>query len=437
MGQVKTARRTRLALAGTVAALAATVLLLGGALPRTDLPAAAVPATPVRADPAAATKAGVRSLQTQVRADRRDARSLTLLALAYQQRARETGDAAYLTRSERSLRAALRVAPRDADAVTALGALALSRHEFGRALVLGHRALALRPRDPNAYGVVGDALLELGRYNAAFAAFDAMAARRPNASSYARISYGRELLGRTSGALSAMRLAVDAASDPESAAWTRVELGNLYAGSGRLALAERQYRDALQRYPMFAPALDALADAASDRRRFRLAARLYAAALARASVADYAVGLGDALAALGRRAEAEAAYRRAHGLEERFAAHGGRNELDLALFELDHDRNLGGALARARVGHRLRPSLEGEHVLAWALYKNGRCTEARRYSVRALRLGTKDLDAIYHRSLIERCLGNHRAAAAFRERVRALNRFYLLAPPSSSRVGDR
>jgi Flp pilus assembly protein TadD len=85
------------------------------------------------------------------------------------------------------------------------------------------------------------------------------------------------------------------------------------------------------------------------------------------------------------------------------------------------------ALSRARAGRDLRPSVEGEHVLAWALFKNGRCGEARTHSVRALRLGTEDWGAMLHRSLIESCLGNDEAARAWKDRALAVNGYALAA----------
>jgi hypothetical protein len=51
-----------------------------------------------------------------------------------------------------------------------------------------------------------------------------------------------------------------------------------------------------------------------------------------------------------------------------------------------------------------------------------------------LRLGTKDVGAIYHRHLIESCLGNTAAAGAFLARVRALDPRFLNAPPSAYRL---
>jgi tetratricopeptide (TPR) repeat protein len=142
--------------------------------------------------------------------------------------------------------------------------------------------------------------------------------------------------------------------------------------------------------------------------------------------------LGDVLAEQGRSKEAERWYARALALETEFARFGGRNQIETALFDLDHDRNLADALERARIGLRSRPGVEGLHTYAWALYKNGRCGEAVPYSNRALALAPTDTGALYHRSLIERCLGNGDASAQFAARVRSLDPTFL--PPSAFRI---
>lgn len=374
------------------------------------------------------TAAYVAALERRLAANPADAEGLMLLGLAYQQRARETGDPSFYGPSERALRRSLALAPSSDLALTGLAALAASRHRFEEARSLARRALELNPNGAPALGILGDANIETGRYRAAFAAFDRMAATKPSASAYARVSYARELLGRTGGAIAAMKLAVSAAAgSAEPAAWARTQLGNLYAQSGRLRAAGREYEHVLDRLPGYAPALDGLALLELWRGRPAAAAQLYTEALELQPLPEFAVGLGDALAAAGRQAAADRAYRRAEALEERFAENGGRNDLETALFELDHDRDPVGGLARAREGRDLRPSVEGEHVLAWALFKNGRCRKARAHSERALRLGTKDWGAMLHRSLIESCLGNRSAALLWRERALAANRYALAA----------
>ncbi len=67
--------------------------------------------------------------------------------------------------------------------------------------VHGREARLLLPGSGRPYGVIGDALVELGRYDAAFAAFQRMVTLRPGLSSYARVAYARELTGDPVGAL--------------------------------------------------------------------------------------------------------------------------------------------------------------------------------------------------------------------------------------------
>ena len=188
----------------------------------------------------------VAGLEQEVRARPGNGEALAQLGFAYQLRWRETGDASFLPRSEGALQRALRAQPDDPNAVLGLGALALIRHDFREALGHGRRAVRLLPGSARPYGVVGDALVELGRYDAAFAAIDRMAALKPNLASYARVAYARELVGDRTGAVAAMQLALEAAAgQPEPTAWAHVELAKLEFGHGRLDAARRHARAAL------------------------------------------------------------------------------------------------------------------------------------------------------------------------------------------------
>ena len=165
-----------------------------------------------------------------------DVTALDKLGLAYQQSARETGDPTYYTKSGEALRRALKLAPRDLIATSGLGSLALSRHRFREALALGRRAQAISPTTARNYGVIGDALVELGRYRDGFRAFDAMASTKPDVSSYSRIGHARYLLGDVPGAIDALQLAADAAEGQgETEAWTHVQLSKVYFSVGRVS----------------------------------------------------------------------------------------------------------------------------------------------------------------------------------------------------------
>ena len=128
----------------------------------------------------------MRRQQAAVRADPTDVRALTALGFAYEQRMRETADPTYLTKADGALHQALKLQPSSADAVVGLGSLALSRHRFGRAVVLGRRAQRLAPGARRSrYGIAGDGLLELGRYRRSLPVFTDMVRAEPGASAYA------------------------------------------------------------------------------------------------------------------------------------------------------------------------------------------------------------------------------------------------------------
>jgi tetratricopeptide (TPR) repeat protein len=360
-----------------------------------------------------------------------EAESLVALGLRFQQQARETGDPSFYPRSEAALTEAAELDLRNPLAVTGLAALAASRHRFEEARSLAQRALRLAPQSVGARGVLGDALVALGRYREAFAAFDQMAALKPNLASYSRVSYARELLGDPHGAIGAMRLAVEAGvGTREPRAWTLVQLGNLYFDVGRIQPAERAYRRALSVFPGYAHAQAALGRVAAARGRFDAAVVFYRRAVARLPLPQYEGALGDVLRLAGRGREAREAYGAVDAIQRLFEANGARTELETALFDLDHDLRREDALVRARAAYRVRKSIEAEDVLAWALYKNGRCSEARAHSIRALRLGTRDALKVFHRGTIERCLGHGVAAATFLRESLAINpHFSLLYAP--------
>ena len=123
---------------------------------------------------AGGARTAVAELEAALAGSPRDPGLLASLGLAYQVRWRETGDVSYLPRSEAALRKALAVQRKDPAATLGLGNLALIRHEFGRALVLGVQASKLAPFSAQPHGVIGDAQIELGRYPAAFASFERM-----------------------------------------------------------------------------------------------------------------------------------------------------------------------------------------------------------------------------------------------------------------------
>ncbi|MDQ3890730.1 MAG: hypothetical protein M3312_09320 [Actinomycetota bacterium] len=382
------------------------------------------------------TAAYVRRLERRVEREPRDGEALTLLGLAYQQRARETGDASYYRLSASALARAGAAGGPSALVVQARASLANTRHRFRTGLSLARRAVRLDAYNASAYGALGDSLLNLGRYRAAFAAYDRMAVLAPGIAAFARVANARELIGRPRAAIQALRLALEADSTvPEQVAWAEVQLGNVHFNLGELGAAAAAYRTALRRLPGFLHAEAGLARVEAARGRYARATRRLEHVVRVLPLPAYVILLGDVRRAAGERAGASRAYRLVDAIERLFEANGVRTELQTALFDLDHDRRVPAALARARAAYASAPGVYAEDVLAWGLARSGRCREARAHSLHALRLGTRDALLFFHRGMIERCLGHGAAGDGFLRRALALNpHFSLLWAPVARRA---
>lgn len=381
------------------------------------------------------TAATVTRLEQAVQMNPSDARALTLLGIAYGQRWRETGDASFVTLEARSLTAARKLDPGSALTLQGLGSLALTQHQFRRALDVGRMAVRLAPYTANTYGIVGDAQIELGHYSQAFVSFQRMVDLKPSLASYARVSYARELNGDLHGATQAMTLALDAAAgDREGYAWTAVQLGKLHWLQGHAAIAARLYHSALSVLPGYVYALDALAPVEAAKGRLRAAIALERRAVDAIPLPQFVAQLGDLYARSGRVREARTQYATVRVIERLLVANGIKTDLETAQFRADHAIAPHQTVALARKARADRPSILGDDTLSWALARAGRCNEALTWSRRALRLGTQDWLLDFHRGSIERCLGNAGEARSWFRRAGRLNpQFSIRWSPSAAR----
>src|SRR2546421_2831998 len=132
------------------AALALTVpvsALVSLALPDRSAPADVVSAP----DPRTQGERAVDEAMTALSRHPGDAHATAQLASAYLQRARETADPAYYAKADELVGQAIASAPSDPEVLIASASLALSRHDFARALDLGARAVDRAPTRPAAH----------------------------------------------------------------------------------------------------------------------------------------------------------------------------------------------------------------------------------------------------------------------------------------------
>lgn len=328
-------------------------------------------------------------MRARVASDPGDGEAAVLLADSLMRAARVNGDASLPPEAEHAIRAMLAHHPGDYMALRMLGVVLLAQHRFAEALAAARKAEGMRPDDAWNRAVAGDALLELGRYEEAFEAFDELNQRRPDAAGYARAAYARELQGDLASARTFMRMAVDGtgAHDPEAHAWYLTQLGHLDLLEGRLDDADRNFRRAEFVFPGHPYGLTGRARVLIARRQYRPAYELLALGQdtpeTLALRGDIARRLGDPRTAKRAYDEAERAEREGWKQEEPQPA-------ALARFFAERRLNVNEAVALAERAATARRDIHTMDALAWANFQAGHLDRAAIAIAEATRTGTRD-----------------------------------------------
>ena len=345
------------------------------------------------------TKAAIEGLLAKLRTNPEDQKSRLLLAQAYMQEGRITGNHPYYDGAAMELlEQVLKSEPESFEALCCKASLCLTQHHFAQGLGLAEQARQLNPNSGFVYGLLTDANVEMGHYGEAVKMADKMNAVRPDLAAYARVSYLREIHGDVPGAIQAMDMAVKAGfAGLEQTEWTRVALGHLYEVSGDTARAHGSYLMALATRPGYAYALAGLGRIAAAGKDYPKAITLYQQA--RITVKDYAFAdeLTDLYRLNGQPAEADKmakesidmladAAREADSNEQ--MGHYADRELAYAYLKTNE---LDKALEHAKTEYERRPdNIDVNETMAWVLYKRGQYPEAQKYMQVARRTGSKN-----------------------------------------------
>jgi len=365
----------------------------------------------------------IHTAQTMVARAPKDATAYAGLGAAYFQRARETADVSDYELAEQSLTKSLDLASEDFSSEAALETLAevcMGEHRFSDALTYAQKALSLGTGELSPFAIVGDADADMGEYDKAAAAYRRLTPRDMTPSpraAYARdsrVSYLKFVSGDTAGAIALMKNAVaegvQAQLPAENLAWLYYELGEYETQAGDAGSADAAYLAALNIHPGDYRALAALGKLRANTGRFAEAIMLYQKAITIVPMPIFVSELGDLYAKSGNQTEA----RKQYALVEYIGLLGRINRVlhnrDLALFYADHDIKLSESLELAQKELEVRHDVYTWDALAWALYKNGKLTEAAEASTKALHLGTQDSLLLYHAGMIAEALGKHEQA---------------------------
>src|SRR5262245_14410973 len=380
--------------------------------------------------------------QQLLRRNPRSANAYLGLGDALIRKARETGDPSYFSRAEDALKKNLQIAPQNASALRHLAYVYYSRHEFAPAALYARKAIEGDTEDSDAYGVLGDSLLEVGRYAEAQAAYDYMIEIDKSLYSYSRLAGLKSVRGDSAGAIADLERAISAgkaANQPaESIAWAEWQLAAEQFALGNLQGAEAYYQRSLETYPNYYRALAGLAQVRAAQKRYSEAIDLYRKAIAILPMPEYSAALGDVYEKIGQNEQA----RRQHELVEYIGRLNDINQQlynrELAYFYADHNLKPKEALELAQRELDYRRDVYAYDAVAWNLFRNGELDAARAAIDQALRLGTKDAKLFFHAGMIYFSLDEKDRAKEFLGRALAINPyFHLRFAETASEILDK
>ena len=340
----------------------------------------------------------VTAMEARLQARPSDGDAAVQLASALVRLQRVNSDANAVIRAEQHLRTVLSHLPDHYESQRMLGTVLLSQHRFRDAIREANRARDIEPRDAWNYGVLGDAHLELGEYDDAYAAFDRMNQLRPGPAAYARVAYALELRGDLHGALESMQMAAEGTSahDAEGQAWHYAQVGNLLLQLGRIGDARREFARAAHTFPDHPYAMRGLANVKIAEGDVNAALSMYSRLLAKHATPELAAIVGDLHATRGDARRAEELYVLAEKLERDGWASEEPQPQALARFLAERGRKIPEAVMLAEEAAAKRRDIFTMDALAWSYFKAGRLDDARKAADAATRTGTRDRTILAH-----------------------------------------
>ena len=372
-------------------------------------------------------------LENRVKKDPDDFVAQNQLASRYLDLLRVTGDDEYRAKARRAAEASVAsgVPELNNAGLAALARVQLASHQFAAARDTAKRLRALAPRKSSSFGILGDALLELGDYDEAAGAYEKLArAEEGSIDSETRLARLALLRGDLNAAREHFRIALKATKDltppaPQLGAWCNVQLGQLYFSRGDWENADKQYQAALGALPDYWAALDHIAELRAAQQRYPEAIALYEKVIARVPRPELCQALGDLYVYMGKPAEAKPWHERAAAIYLKATEQGeALYHHHLAGFYSDSVENPAEALKWARKDLEMRHSVFAHDAMAWALYRDGQFAEAAAEMKKALALGTKDAHFFFHASMIATAKGDLAPGKEFLRQAAEVNPHY-------------
>ncbi len=325
------------------------------------------------------------------------------LAIALARRARETSDVNYYAQAEAALDKSFALSPENLDGLKARTWILLGKHEFAKAVALAKQLNERWPDDVLIYGFLTDANVELGNYAEAEKAAQWMLDIRPgNVPGLTRAAYLRELFGDIDGSVELMEMAYQQTppNELEDRAWILTQIAHLRAQTGKLNEAENLLQQALVLFPNYHYAVGQLARVKTMQGRHSDAADLFLLQYRNAAHAENAYSLAEALERAGRATEAQKFFAEFEAKGQKEIELTDNANRELVFYYANHANRPLEALRIAELEVARRHDAYTLDAYAWALSANGKNDEAQTHIERALAVGLRDAQLLYHAGAI-------------------------------------
>lgn len=201
------------------------------------------------------------------------------LARVYIAKARETGDLNYYIKAETLLEKSLQLNSENYSGNLYIGLIKQAKHDFKSSIQYVEKSIQVNPKENYAYGVLGDAYLEIGDLSKATEMYKRMHKIKPSLESFGRLSNLKMEKKDFDGALSEMQNAYDLGaknSNPkENLAWAQAMIGSIYFDSGKPGQAKVHYEKSLEIMDDYYLALKKLAEFHEEENNYKEAEKLY------------------------------------------------------------------------------------------------------------------------------------------------------------------
>lgn len=377
-------------------------------------------------DPVNITDAAIKLFKKKIEQDPSAYTNYNNLAQHYMQKARESGDHKYYRKAGNTLDKSIRMNPDNYIGIVLRSKLAISNHNFNKALDYAEKAVQLEPERSFSHAVLGDALMGSGDVDKAMNAYQKMHEINHGLESFSRISRVRFLKGDTKGAVEAMEKAYESglkhSTPDENLAWTQVMIGLYHFNSGKMNNAEKHYLKSLDIREDYYLGLEHLAELNAKRGDLEKAKKQYIRVIALNPAPEFHLAISGVYRELGNSEKADDHEKTAREMLEKMVTNGDKGYIRLlSNYYIDNNIKLDKALDLAKQDLELRKDIYTYDTIARAYLKNNNPQMAEKFIDESLKHGTRDAKLYYHAGLIHFRLKDYKKARTFFDTALEIN----------------